>query len=81
VAGTRPPLADLVEEGILPAPDLLGQIDRVMAVPQFAQSSRLTRGDVRMVQQAFAGRRAVAVDLADLGADTLLAQQLEAGDE
>ena len=81
VAGTRPPLSNLVEEGVLPAPDLLGQIDRVVAVPQFAQGPRLIRGDVRVVQQAFAGRRALAVDLADLGADALLAQQLEAGDE
>ena len=81
MAGTRPPLADLVEEGILPSPNLPGQIDQVVAVPQFAQGPGLIRGEVRMVQPAFAGRRAVAVDLADLGADPLLAQQLEAGDE
>jgi len=81
VASTRPPFPDLLEGGILSTPDLQGQIDRVVAVSQFAQGSDQVRRDLRMMQQAFAGRRAVAVDLADFGANARLAQQFEAGDE
>ena len=81
VTGTHPPILYGFEEFVFSFLDLLGKIDGVVSVPQFAQLFRPFFRKVRVLQESFARGQAWAVDLANFRTDALLAQHLEARDE